>query len=146
MVDDFFNELSVRENPFLKDDTYWNGKELGKISEIVQIANQLGKTEVRDKLVELLKKRLEDWFDGEEPRFFYYDAKWDTLIGYPDSYGSADQLNDHHFHYSYFIRAAATIAEYDPDWVKHENYGEVQVTFSDQKSFTVPHGLHVFKE
>ena len=71
----------------------------------------------------MLQRRIEDWFDGEDNFFFYYDSTWDTLIGYPDSYGSADQLNDHHFHYSYFIKAAATIAQFDPDWAKPENYG-----------------------
>ena len=32
------------------------------------------------------------------------------MIGYPASYGSDGELNDHHFHYGYFIRAAAEIA------------------------------------
>ncbi len=108
---------------FTKSDTYWNGKELGKVAELVQIAEQLGETALRDKLLGQLKRRLEDWFDGEAQHFFYYHAPWNTLIGYPDSYASADQLNDHHFHYSYFIKAAATIAQYDPDWAKPENYG-----------------------
>jgi len=29
------------------------------------------------------------------------------LVGYPPSYGSDTWFNDHHFHYGYFIRAAA---------------------------------------
>lgn len=123
MVDDYFDKVTSRKKTFERDDTYWNGKEFGKISEIIHIADQLGKTETRDRLVKLLEQRIEDWADAEGPLFFYYDSTWDTLIGYPDSYGSADQLNDHHFHYSYFIRAAATIAQFDPDWVKPENYG-----------------------
>lgn len=108
---------------FEKDDTYWNGKEFGKVCELIQIAEQLSETAIRDQLLTLLKSRLEDWFDGEDKFFFYYDKTWNTLTGYPDSYGSAEQLNDHHFHYSYFIKAAATIAQFDSDWVKPENYG-----------------------
>ena len=77
---------------------------------------------IRDR-VKLLESRIEDWSDGNDRFFFYYDPTWSTLVGYPDSYGSADQLNDHHFHYSYFIKAPATIARYDPDWVLPENYG-----------------------
>jgi hypothetical protein len=38
------------------------------------------------------------------------------MLGYPDSYGSTSQLNDHHFHYGYLIMAAATIAQRDPAW------------------------------
>ena len=124
MVDEYFRELTTREQTFQREDTYWNGKELGKISEVIQIANQIGKDTISQELVKILQSRLESWFDATDTdRFFYYHAPWNTLIGYPDSYGSADILNDHHFHYSYFIKAAATIAQYDPDWVRPENYG-----------------------
>jgi len=115
----------AKDFQFTREDTYWNGKEFGKVTELIQIAEQVGETEIRDQLLSLLKDRLEDWFDGKEKYFFYYDERWDTLTGYPDSYGSGDQLNDHHFHYSYFIKAAATIAQYDPDWVKPERYGKM---------------------
>ena len=124
MVETYFKELTTREKTFEREDSYWNGKEFGKISEVIQIANQIGKDKIRDALVKLLQTRLESWFDGSDTeRFFYYDSTWNTLIGYPDSYGSAELLNDHHFHYSYFIKAAATIAQFDPDWVRPENYG-----------------------
>ncbi len=43
-------------------------------------------------------------------------SNWGTLIGYPASYGSDQELNDHHFHYGYFIAAAATLAKFDPTW------------------------------
>ena len=124
MVDAYFEQLTTREKTFQRSDTYWNGKEFGKISEVIQIANHIGKDEICEKLVQLLQRRLESWFDAQDTElFFYYDSTWNTLIGYPDSYGSAEILNDHHFHYSYFIKAAATIAQYDPDWVRPENYG-----------------------
>ena len=122
-LDAYVEEISSRQQTFERKDTYWNGKEFGKIAEAIQIANQLGRGEQRDHLVQLLKARMEDWFDGKSELFFYYDQTWSTLVGYPDSYGSAEQLNDHHFHYSYFIKAAATIATYDPEWVAQESYG-----------------------
>ena len=113
----------IGKNPFKHNDTYWNGKELGKVAELAQIADQLGEDGIRDQLVAALKTRLEDWFDGQEPRFFHYDKRWGCLTGYPDSYGSAETQNDHHFHYSYFVKAAATIAQFDPEWTRPENYG-----------------------
>src|SRR6185437_8536491 len=48
---------------------------------------------------------------------------WGTLIGYPASYGSDDQLNDHHFHYGYYIKAAAEVARHDPDWASAKRWG-----------------------
>jgi endoglucanase Acf2 len=122
-LDNFYTTLIQKATPFKHKDTYWNGKELGKISEAVFIADQLGKIKIRDSLVKVLQRRIEDWADARHELFFYYDKTWSTLVGYPDSYGSGEQLNDHHFHYSYFIRAAATIARFDADWVKPENYG-----------------------
>ena len=56
-------------------------------------------------------------------RYFAYNTTWSTLIGYPASYGSAAELNDHHFHYGYFIYAAAAIAQYDPAWASQSQYG-----------------------
>jgi endoglucanase Acf2 len=45
------------------------------------------------------------------------------LIGYPSSYGSAVSLNDHHFHYGYFLRAAAEVGRRDPTWLGLDRYG-----------------------
>ncbi len=58
-------ENDARGFRFTKDDTYWNGKEFGKVAELIQIAQQLGKTEIRNQLLSQLRSRLEDWFDGE---------------------------------------------------------------------------------
>ena len=94
MVEKIYRELTSRKEAFERDDTYWNGKEFGKISEVIHIADQLGKIDVRDHLVRLLQRRIEDWADANGNLFFYYDKTWSALVGYPDSYGSADQLND----------------------------------------------------
>ncbi len=56
-------------------------------------------------------------------RFFAYNRNWHTLIGYPASYGSSTELNDHHFHWGYFIYAAATVAQYDPAWATNSGVG-----------------------
>jgi endoglucanase Acf2 len=56
-------------------------------------------------------------------RFFAYHAPWSTLLGYPDSFGSTTELNDHHFHYGYFIMAGATIAQFDPAWASASRLG-----------------------
>ena len=65
-----------------------------------------------------LENELQDWFDGRAPKLFYYDKTWATLVGAPASYESDAALNDHHFHYGYFVQAAAAIARYDTAWAK----------------------------
>lgn len=103
-------------------DTYWIGKSLGKHSGVLQIADQIGRHAARDHLIQALKNELQDWFDGRAPHHFYYNELWKTLIGYPDSYMSSGQMNDHHFHYAYFIMSAAIIARFDPVWA--EQWGD----------------------
>ncbi len=97
-------------------DSYWEGKSFGKVAGLVRIADQLGEAATRDDLIAALKTELEDWFDGQPPRYYYRNETWKTLIGVPTMYHSAAQLNDHHFHYGYYVLAAATVAQYDPAW------------------------------
>jgi endoglucanase Acf2 len=109
-----------------KPDTYWAGKGLGRSARIAEIADLVGETATRDKALTAMKKTLENWLtasDGETDHLFYYDKNWGTLIGYEASYGSDQELNDHHFHYGYFIAAAATVAKFDPSWAKSSTYG-----------------------
>lgn len=111
-------------------DTYWIGKRLGKLAVLAPIADQVGDSTAATQFRDEIKSILEEWFtatneDGSDKSslVFYYNDNWGTLIGYPDSYGSSYELNDHHFHYGYFIKAAAEIARVDPDWA--EQWGEM---------------------
>ena len=129
-------------------DTYWEGKFLGRLATFSGIAQATGDTLIGDTLigdtvtgdtvtgdtalqqvfVDEMKRRLEHWFTatpGKDQPVFYYDAVWNTLIGSKPSYGSDSSLNDHHFHYGYFIRAAAEVARVDPVWA--EEWGPLRV-------------------
>ncbi len=100
-------------------DTYWEGKQLGKLTTLAGVAEALSDTARQSEAIKTIRERLERWltFAGvQDAEHFYYDKSWGTLIGTPPSYGSDDQINDHHFHYGYFIRAAAEVARSDPDW------------------------------
>ncbi|WP_380164361.1 glycosyl hydrolase [Jannaschia sp. R86511] len=108
------------------DDTYWTGKALGRAVRIAEIADQLDRTAVRDRALEQIEETLTDWFTadpGETEQVFAYNESWGTLVGFPASYGSDKELNDHHFHYGYFILAAATLARFEPDWAAQAGYG-----------------------
>ncbi|MEN0128213.1 MAG: glycosyl hydrolase, partial [Brevundimonas sp.] len=110
--------------PIASSDTYWTGKALGKATRLAEIADQLGRTDLRDRLLGGVRDTLTDWFTatpGKAAHVFAYDRRWGTLIGYPASYGSDQDLNDHHFHYGYFVAAAATLARFDPQWAR--DYG-----------------------
>ncbi|NQW99968.1 glycoside hydrolase family 81, partial [bacterium] len=102
-------------------DTYWEGKYLGRLATLSGIAEMAGAPELQKGFVDEIKRRLENWFTaspGEDAPLFYYNSTWGSLIGSKPSYGSDMPLNDHHFHYGYFIRAAAEVARLDPEWAK----------------------------
>ncbi len=113
-------------------DTYWTGKALGKLATLASIAEATGDQPANQQFLARLKGLLETYFSaksdsqGETAKskgLFYYNRAWGTLIGYPASFGSDQALNDHHFHYGYFIRAAAELARQEPSWGKAKNWG-----------------------
>lgn len=104
-------------------DTYWDGKAMGRLAQLIPIADSIGHTEGRDALLDLVRNRLEDWLTAGGTRQFHYNAEWGTMLGYPDSFGAAQELNDHDFHYGYIVSAAAVVARYDRDWAAEDNWG-----------------------
>ncbi|MFF7813875.1 glycosyl hydrolase [Streptomyces sp. NPDC007945] len=120
----YLNEVVNSADPFSgATDTYWTGKALGKLAQLVPLAEQLGDTALRDRLLGLIKGRLQDWFTTGGANEFSYDRTWKTLTGYPASYGSDTELNDHHFHYGYYVYAAAVVAQYDQAWAADSAWG-----------------------
>ena len=117
-------EIDVVENP---SDTYWCGKSLGTLSDLIPISEQLGDTTAEAHFTNELSSRLETWFnvpaDLQDVRYFAYDSNWGSLIGVNPSYGSNNMLNDHHFHYGYFVRAAAEIARKNKAWASQSQWG-----------------------
>jgi endoglucanase Acf2 len=102
-------------------DSYWEGKHLGLLASLSGIAEVADAPKEKQIAVTEMKRRLESWFTakaGKEQPVFYYDANWGTLVGSRPGYGSDSPLNDHHFHYGYFIRAAAEVARIDPKWAE----------------------------
>ncbi|WP_158558851.1 glycosyl hydrolase [Rhodoferax lacus] len=102
---------------------YWQGKGLQRILKLMDVVEQQGDLEGRDKLLDLVKKRAESWFTGEGGGYFHYDTQQGTVASYPEEFFTVEQLNDHHFTYGYWIRAAADIALRDPKWASDAQWG-----------------------
>ncbi|MDF1761184.1 MAG: glycosyl hydrolase [Coxiellaceae bacterium] len=133
-IDDAYNTLLNKPVAITAEDTYWAGKDMAKYAELAEIADQVGHTTARDYFVNTVKAELQDWFvadsslDGDKQ--FYYNSEWGTLQGYPASFDSETQINDHHFHYGYFIKSAAVVAQFDPQWAADWG-GAVDLLISD---------------
>lgn len=124
-VDTTILKTLVQEIPVppLTGDSYASGKAMGKAALGAALAEAAGDTVKRKTLVEGLQATLQSWFTAGGSQQLHYHRDWNALIGYPASYGSDERLSDHHFHFSYFIQAAAVIARFNPDWAKTENWG-----------------------
>lgn len=114
-------------------DTYWMGKNLNKRADMVYMMEQIDTSSMSDEdkaawedrkedVYTALRDELQYWFNPADcytveanpfiTGFFYYYDDFGTLIGYNSSYSSDSELNDHHFHYGYWVKAAAAVAQY----------------------------------
>lgn len=106
-------------NPPYGSDTYWGGKDLMRIARYMMAAKELGHPDYNT-LRTILENAFNDWMTytpGESSRYFAWYPRWKALIGFNESYYSGT-FTDNHFHYGYFIQAAALLAMCDPDFVK----------------------------
>jgi endoglucanase Acf2 len=116
--------IPIKEN---KDDwrvsVYWQGKGLTRATGLAAVAEQQGDLAMRDQLLQLVKERMEWWFGGAGRSYLHYDKGLGTLVSYPDEFFSVKEMNDHHFHWFYWIRAAAEITLRDPAWGAKDKWG-----------------------
>ena len=103
-------DLSSTED--LPADTYFGGKALARLANLVELAQALDDTEAEATATERLSSGLLEWVACGD-RCFVYDPEIGGVVGEPASFGS-DEFNDHHFHYGYFLYAAAVAVADDP--------------------------------
>lgn len=106
-------------------DTYWGGKGLTQMALNMTFAREMGYDDLYELSKKKLRERLEDWFTytpGEPDSFFAYYPRLGGMLGFEVSYDS-DSFNDHHFHYGYFLYAAALLCLEDREFA--EGYGEL---------------------
>ena len=110
---------------------------MNRMIQTARIADQTGDYEARDNMIATIKERLEDWLkaeSGEVAFIFYYNNDWSTMIGYPAGHGQDNNINDHHFHWGYFIHAAAFMEQFEPGWA-NEWGGMINLLIRDAASY-----------
>ncbi|NBI28526.1 glycosyl hydrolase [Chengkuizengella marina] len=122
-------------------DTYFTGKEMTRLTTLFSLAEDLAskvsepthKSDFEDLAAIALDKAkfmVTDWLTASDENgnldnqeFFYYNDTWGAMLGYREGFWSAQHITDHHFHYGYFIKAAAEIARVDEQFL--EEYGDM---------------------
>jgi|GEM_PF-246231 len=120
-----------KEAPF--GGTYWTGLNYNRWSETAALLDAGGWSGRRDCVLDVMKGSLEQWFTPEgdldagpdelDSNHFFYDDTWGTMVGEVGGFGSYKELNDHHFHYGYFVKGASEVARQDPTWAETGNWG-----------------------
>lgn len=108
---------------FKATDTYFLGKEVLRAAQVYDLAMQLGLESQARKIKDILYTEFSVWKNNlntnaqpEYGKYFTYDTKIRGIIGHKTSFGS-EEFNDHHFHYGYFVHAAALLGKYDKEFV-----------------------------
>ncbi len=114
----------------VSSDTYFGGKQLAKLGRLALIADELGETSLAAIYRNNLIAAYQPWLDGTNPQSLVYDRTYggivaSTAINNPAAGFGQGYYNDHHFHYGYFIYAAAAIARGDSAWAT-TNWAAIQ--------------------
>lgn len=103
---------------------YYSGKALSKFATLVYTVNQLGnEVELAADAFQKLKKSFARFVQNNQQFPLAYDTVWKGVVSTAGYNGDLNQdfgntaYNDHHFHYGYFIQAAAIIGSLDPSWL-----------------------------
>lgn len=114
-------KIKLLENDALNSwtDSYNEGQEMNRLVQTARVAQLTGDSIALQKLLSTVKGRLENWLTAsanEVAFIFYYNQTWSAMLGYPAGHGQDVNINDHHFHWGYFIHAAAFIEQFEPGW------------------------------
>lgn len=115
----------INATRFAATDTYFGGKELYRAAQLLELAEQLNEKQLANSIRSDLTDQFDMWLSAGKtcgPKAFCVDEKIGGLVGGAASFGS-DEFNDHHFHYGYFIYAAAIVAQYDDTF--KDTYGDM---------------------
>jgi len=119
-------KASVREDlgnaPAAPGDTYTFGKVVARYTRLALIADEVGDTSSRNEYINRAKQMMNPWITQTHAfNNLKYDSTWGGIIstiGRNDAGAEYGQgwYNDHHFHWGYYVYAAAVIAKFDSAW------------------------------
>lgn len=126
----------IADNHAAPADDYGAGKDLLRSADLIEIADAMGQTALRTQALQKTSAVLADWCTAtpnESGEHFVFDTRAGGLVAVPPSFGS-EHYNDHHFHYGYFIHAAAIVTRFDATFP--QKYGDcIRLMIRDIASF-----------
>ncbi|KAI0483829.1 glycoside hydrolase family 81 protein [Xylaria cf. heliscus] len=122
-----------------QDSMYFSGKALAKFAGICFTAKVLlNNSKLAGSGLADLKAAFKRFTSNKQKFPLYYESAWGGIVSSAsyktgnngDDFGNT-YYNDHHFHYGYFIYAAAIIGYLDPTWLSLENVDYINTMVRD---------------
>jgi len=122
-----------------QDSMYYGGKALAKFASLCYVANDLlNDPNTAQAGLNNLKTAFNRFATNQQIFPLYYESAWGGIVSsatYTTGNNGADFgntfYNDHHFHYGYFVLAAAIIGYLDPSWLTKTNVDYVNTLVRD---------------
>ena len=104
---------------------YYDGKALAKFAALIYAVHDMADNRTLALTgLQLLESAFDSHVNNQMTFPIVYDTAWGGAVSVStylsgnagDDFGNTD-YNDHHFHYGYFVYAAAVIGYLDPDWL-----------------------------
>lgn len=129
----YIRQAYESRNPhFLNQGSYFGAQEMHRLAMLLPVADMIKSTASDPAAVEKAAEDIYTYLAGQmgiwlrasrdggttpknaAERLFYYDSRWGSLIPTPEDGFAADSLlNDHHFHYGYFLKIATELARWE---------------------------------
>lgn len=136
-------EIIKQQPPNSKD--YYLGTWFGKISNLLLLADTMHLEKEKQKLLAY----TEPIFLKSLQNFDYNNKKTSVIAKFPE-FGN-ENLNDHHFHYGYYIRTAAVLANFDLPFLSkvqskiHTMVADIATTQRDESSYPYLRNFDVYE-
>jgi len=103
----------ITATSIIAKDSYNAGKQLARAANLLQIAESLGQKDEAKQLIAMLSSAFDSRLTAQ---YFYYDTDLHGIVANQIGFGAED-FNDHHFHYGYWLYAASILGSYDKSFV-----------------------------
>eukprot|EP00903_Cladosiphon_okamuranus_P008293 g7980.t1 len=131
-------EIPVPLDNVAEGSVYFGAKNLMAYAQLCLVANELGRNDLVEPCVDQVEAGFDYYLTHSNGNPLVYDTIWGGVIGglgLEEGNSAADfyasYYNDHHFHYSYVIHAAAALAHLRPSWATSDKVAWVNTLIRD---------------
>lgn len=109
------------------DSMYFSGKGLGKFAMMaIALPDMACEKDLAMRVIQKLKQAFAIFVNNQQRTPLVYEKSWRGVVSRAGMENAGADFgngyyNDHHFHYGYFVYAAAVIGHLDPSWLQEGN-------------------------